>query len=75
MFINATIKKKETVDIYLPFCFFVCFKDRVSLCSLNCPGTCYIDQFAFKLIDIYVPLPSCARIKGMHHHIWCGHKF
>jgi hypothetical protein len=31
------------------FCLFVCFRDRVSLCSPGCPGTHSIDQAGLEL--------------------------
>jgi hypothetical protein len=33
------------------FCLFVCFQDRVSLCSPGCPGTHFVDQAGFKFRD------------------------
>lgn len=40
----------------------------VTLCSLNWPGTCYIDQFGFNS-QIFLPSMS-AGIKGVHHYSW-----
>ena len=31
--------------------------DRVSMCSLGCFGTCYVDQASLKLVEICLPLP------------------
>ena len=33
------------------------FRDRLSLCSPGCPGTCLIDQAGLQLTEIYLPLP------------------
>jgi hypothetical protein len=30
------------------------FLDRVSLCSLSCPGTCSVDQAGLDLVDLAV---------------------
>ena len=50
------------------FAFCCCFWDIVSLCSVPCPGTHYVDQAGFELIVINLPLPLSARIKDMQHH-------
>jgi hypothetical protein len=34
---------------FLFVCLFVCFRDRVSLCSPGCPGTHFVDQAGLKL--------------------------
>jgi hypothetical protein len=45
--------------------FFVCFCDRVSLCSPGGPGTCSVDQAGLKLRD------SPASVsQGMCHYTW-----
>jgi hypothetical protein len=45
-----------------------CFQDRVSLCSLGCPGTHSVDQAGLELKrSTCLCLPS-AVIKGVHHH-------
>ena len=37
------------------FCFVSVFQDRVSLCSLGCPGTHYVDQTDFEPTQIHLP--------------------
>lgn len=37
-------------------CFYL-FEDRVLLCSLCRPETCYIDQASLKLSELHLPLP------------------
>jgi hypothetical protein len=46
------------------------FWDRVSLCSLSCPGTCFVDQADFKLRDppAFASWVLSAGIKGVSHH-------
>jgi hypothetical protein len=34
------------------FFFFLVFRDRVSLCSLGCPGTHFVDQAGLELRDL-----------------------
>jgi hypothetical protein len=41
-----------------------------SLHSSGCPGTHSVDQIGFKLIEICLPLPPCAGIKGVSHQAW-----
>ena len=41
------------VFCFVLFCFFLL--DRVSLCSLGCPGTQSVDQDVFKLIERDLP--------------------
>jgi len=56
------------VLLYFVFFFFVFFWDRVSLCSLDYPRTCSVDQAGLKLKrSTCLCLPS-AGIKGMHIH-------
>jgi hypothetical protein len=44
------------------------FMRQVSLYNPGCPGTSYVDQAVFNLIEIaYLCFPS-AGIKGMCHH-------
>jgi len=40
----------------LLFCF-VLFSDKASLCGFGYPGTYYVNQAGFKLIEFYLPLP------------------
>jgi hypothetical protein len=37
--------------------FVFVIQDRVSLCSLGCPGTCSVDQVGLERIDSHLPLP------------------
>jgi hypothetical protein len=32
-------------------------QDRISLCSLGCPGSSFIDQAGLELTEIHLPLP------------------
>ena len=34
---------RESQTIYIKVCLFVCFVTRSSLCSLDWPGTCFVD--------------------------------
>ena len=45
------------------------FRDRVSLCSLGCPGTRSVDQAGLELTKIHLPLPPHVGSKGLHHHL------
>jgi hypothetical protein len=42
--------------------FFVFFRDRVSLCSLGCPGTHFVDQAGLDLRD---PPASASQVLGL----------
>ena len=33
------------------------FQDRISLCTVGCPGTPSVDQTSFELTEIHLPLP------------------
>jgi hypothetical protein len=48
--------------------FPLVFRERVSLCSSGCPGTCSVDQASLGLTEIHLPLPPGAGIKGVCHH-------
>ena len=39
------------------------FKDRVSLCSYGCPGTCSVDQAGLELRDLPVSASQVLRLK------------
>jgi hypothetical protein len=41
-------ENREKGFLFLFFCFF---RDRVSLCSLGCPGTHFVDQAGLELRD------------------------
>jgi hypothetical protein len=43
-------------------CLFVCFQDRVSLCSPGCPGTHFVDQAELKLRN---PPASASQVLGL----------
>jgi hypothetical protein len=45
------------------------FWDRVSLCSPGYPGTHYVDEAGLKRIEIPLPLPLSAGIKGEPPHL------
>ena len=44
------------------FCLFVCFRDRVSLCSPGCFGAQFVDQAGLELRNLPV---SASRILGL----------
>jgi hypothetical protein len=44
------------------FFFFLVFRDRVSLCSLGCPGTHFVDQAGLELRN---PPASASQILGL----------
>jgi hypothetical protein len=44
------------------FCFCFCFRDRVSLCSLGCPGNHFVDQAGLELRN---PPASVSRVLGL----------
>jgi hypothetical protein len=46
------------------FFFFLVFQDRVSLYSLGCPGTHFVDEAGLKLRNP----PASAGIKGVRHY-------
>ena len=50
------------------FILFLFLCDRVSLCSPSCPGICSVDEAGLELIEMCLPQPSSAGIKGVHHH-------
>jgi hypothetical protein len=52
---------KDTDFFFLFFCFFV-FRYRVSLCSLGCPGTHFVDQAGLELRN---PPASASRVLGL----------
>jgi hypothetical protein len=52
----------------LPLSILCFITDRVSLCSPGYPGTSFVDQANLRLIEILLPLPFNAGIKGMWHH-------
>lgn len=48
------------VICYLLVCLFVCFENRVSLCSSDCSGIHYVDQTSLELTEICLPFsPKC----------------
>jgi hypothetical protein len=53
---------------FLPFSFVVVlfvFWDKVSLCRLGCPGTCYVDQASLQLTEIHLlEIKACATPPG-----------
>ena len=54
--------------LFCSFCFiclFVCFQDKVSLCSPGCPGTHSVDQAGLKYHPSTLPLPlKCWDLKS-----------
>jgi hypothetical protein len=60
----------EKFFLFVLFCLFVCFQDRVSLSSLGCPGTYSVDQAGLELRDppasasLMLGLKVCATMPG-----------
>ncbi len=54
------------VIISLFVCLFVVFQHRVSLCTLVCPGTHFVDKTGLRLTESHLPRPPSAEIKGIH---------
>jgi hypothetical protein len=56
--------------VLLFVCLFYFFRDRVSLCSLGCPGTHSVDQAGLELRDAsasqVLRLKVCATMPGTH---------
>ena len=50
------------VQSFLFVCLFFAFRDRVSLCSLGCPGTHSVDQAGLKLRNLPA---SDSRVLGL----------
>jgi hypothetical protein len=44
--------------------FFFFFRDRVSLCSPDCPGTHFVDQAGFELRNLLVPASQVLGLKA-----------
>ena len=51
---------------YLFVCLFVVVQHRVSLCTLVCSGTHFVDKTGLRLTELHLPLLPNAGIKGMH---------
>jgi hypothetical protein len=50
-------------------CLFVCFfRDRVSLYSLGCPGTHFVDQAGLELRNLPASASRVLGLKVLHHH-------
>jgi hypothetical protein len=59
----ALIHVKKQEHFLLTFCFVLfVFRDRVSLCSLGCPGTHSVDQAGLELRN---PPASAFRVLGL----------
>lgn len=58
----------SSVDGIASTCYCFGFWDRVNPCSSGCPRTYSIHEGGLELTEICLPLPSSARIKGLHHH-------
>jgi hypothetical protein len=54
------VVKLQTLTFF--FFFFLVFRDRVSLCSLGCPGTHFVDQAGLELRN---PPASASRVLGL----------
>jgi hypothetical protein len=61
--VNKNKSLKEKGFGFFCFCFvFLVFRDRVSLCSLGCPGTHSADQAGLELRN---PPASASRVLGL----------
>jgi hypothetical protein len=56
-------------------CLFVCFQDRVSLCSPGCPGTHFVDQAGLELRNPPASASQVLGFKGVRHHAQLGFFF
>lgn len=56
------VSMKKLLQISFPVCFcwccYCCICDKVYLCSLDWPGTLYINQAGLEVIEIFLPLPA-----------------
>ena len=53
---QVIFEKLRGLFIFFLFCIFV-FQDKISLCSLSCPGPCSVDQAGLHLTEVCLPLP------------------
>ena len=60
--ISWLFREIDHTDPQFLFCLFVCFRDRVSLCSPGCPGTHFVDQAGLELRN---PPASASRVLGL----------
>jgi hypothetical protein len=62
------LSKSPTTELHLQslvyLCIYLFFGDRVSPCSIGCPGTHYVAQAGLELM-ILLPLPPSAGITNM----------
>jgi hypothetical protein len=59
---SGTDKRVTTNVEFLFVCLFCFFQDRVSLCSLGCPGTHFVDQVGLEFRD---PPASASQVLGL----------
>jgi hypothetical protein len=55
-------------SVILFVCFLFVFRNGVSLCSLGCPGTHFVDQAGLELRNPPASVSQVLGLKGMHHH-------
>jgi hypothetical protein len=65
---------------YLIFCLFVClfvfpFQDRVSLCSLDCPGSHSVDQAGLELRNLPASASRVLGLKACATKAWLDYWF
>jgi hypothetical protein len=58
--LNVCAQRLSFSIIFLFFFFFLVFQDRVSLYSLGCPGTHFVDQAGLKLRN-----PPASQVLGL----------
>lgn len=50
--------------VSLSLSFFLLFWDKIFLCSLSCPKTCYVDQASFEFTEIHLPVSRVLRLNA-----------
>jgi hypothetical protein len=65
-----------TLPLSFFFLFIFLFQDRVSLCSLGCPGTHCVDQAGLELRNLsasacqVLGLKACTITAQLHYHLY-----
>jgi hypothetical protein len=69
---------KKVFFVFLNFFLFLAFRDRVSLCSPDCPGSHSVDQFGLELRNLpasasqVLGLKACATTARQKSGIYSG---
>jgi hypothetical protein len=72
--ISQTVRCTSCLEDALFVCLFVCFWDRVSLCSPGCPGTHFVDQAGLELRNPPASASQVLGLKACMHHERCFNK-